>query len=83
MKYIVEFNEVYKNLVVVRADSEEQAKQIALEADANFQRYLGPTETTVREYTEEEKEELKHLDYFWEGFIGLDKDGKIHYYNGM
>ena len=78
-KYIVEQISVHRNVYVVEAENEEDAKKIASVADDNWQQWLGQLDVDVNEYSEERIAYFKHKDYFWDGVSYKDENGYLAY----
>ena len=78
MKYIVETIGISRFVHVVEADDEEQALEIAKNADDNWQEYLGTVKVDINEYSEEQIKHFKDKQFFWNGIAKL-KNGEITY----
>ena len=78
-KYIVEQISVHRNVYVVEAENEVEAKKIASVADDNWQQWIGQLDVDVNEYSEERIAYFKHKDYFWDGVSYKDADGYLAY----
>lgn len=79
-KFIVESLSTFYEIHVVEAESEEQAKEIAREADWNMSDWLGQTFIDVRDSTDSEIERFQQRDkYFFRGYTTMNEDGDIVY----
>ena len=78
-KYIVEQISIHRNVYVVEAPNETEARQIASVADDNWQAWLGQLDVDVNEYSDERISYFKSKDYFWNGVSYKDADGFLAY----
>ena len=78
-KYIVEQVSLHRNVYVVEAENQDEAKKVAAVADDNWQEWLGQLDVDVNEYSEERIAYFKHKDYFWAGTSYKDADGYLAY----
>ena len=78
-KYIVEQISIHRNVYVVEAPNETEARQIASVADDNWQAWLGHLDVDVNEYSDERISYFKGKDYFWNGVSYKDADGFLAY----
>jgi len=61
-KYIVEQISIHRNVYVVEAENEVEAKKVASVADDNWQQWIGQLDVDVNEYSEERIAYFKHKD---------------------
>ena len=78
-KYIVEQVSLHRNVYVVEAENQDEAKKVAAVADDNWQTLLGQLDVDVNEYSEERIAYFKHKDYFWDGVSYKDENGYLAY----
>ena len=78
-RYIVEQISVHRNVYVVDAENETEAKKVASVADDNWQSWLGQLDVDVNEYSDERMAYFKDKDYFWGGVSYKDVDGYLAY----
>lgn len=81
MKYLVQSTSTFHIAHVIEAENEEQAKQIATDADDNWQKWKGLQFVGVTPL-DQAQDTIKALksqgETFWSGYSYL-KDGKIEY----
>jgi hypothetical protein len=78
-KFIVEQISVHRNVYVVEADTEAEARKVAAVADDNWQEWLGHLDVDVNEFSDERIAYFKDKDYFWAGVSYKDADGYLAY----
>ena len=78
-KYIVEQVSIHRNVYVVEAPTEAEARKVASVADDNWQSWLGHLDVDVNEYSDERISYFKNKDYFWDGVSYKDADGFLAY----
>jgi hypothetical protein len=81
-RYAVQTINTFVEIVFVEAESEEEAQEIAMDADYNASKWIGAQVVDVHEFSEQDYEAAKRLDsYVWRGFTGRAEDGTRIYYN--
>ena len=78
-KFIVEQLSIHRNVYVVEADTEAEARQVAAVADDNWQQWVGQLDVDVSEYSDERIAYFKDKQYFWDGVSYKDADGFLAY----
>ena len=78
-KFIVEQLSIHRNVYVVEADTEAEARQVAAVADDNWQQWVGQLDVDVSEYSDERISYFKDKQYFWDGVSYKDADGYLAY----
>lgn len=78
-KFIVEQLSIHRNVYVVEAPTEAEARQVASVADDNWQQWVGQLDVDVSEYSEERIAYFKNKQYFWNGVSYKDADGFLAY----
>lgn len=78
-KFIVEQVSLHRNVYVVEADTEAEARKVASVADDNWQSWLGHLDVDVSEYSDERIAYFKDKQYFWDGVSYKDADGFLAY----
>lgn len=79
MKYIVETIGMTRMIHVVEAKNEDEAMDIARNADDNWQEYLGEVKVDIAKYTPERIKHFEEKDFFWQGSSYKDESGNILY----
>jgi hypothetical protein len=80
-RYAVQMLNTFVEVAFVEAESEEEAKEIAVDADSNASKWLGTQIVEVHEFSEQDYETAHRLDsYVWRGFTGRAEDGTKIYY---
>jgi len=81
-QYIVESISTFYEIHVVEAKNEEEAKEIAKQADYNLSEWLGQTVVNVRESTIYELNRFRQRDpHFFNGYSTIDKEGFLVYHH--
>jgi 1-aminocyclopropane-1-carboxylate deaminase/D-cysteine desulfhydrase-like pyridoxal-dependent ACC family enzyme len=86
MRYIVESISTFHEMHVVEADSKEDAKLVAENADWNSSVHVGVQVLGVYAANEHDKARMKAKDdYFFEGYSHINKEGVLayHHENGL
>lgn len=78
-KFIIEQLSVHRNVYVVDAENEAEARKISAVADDNWQEWLGQLDVDVNEYSDERIAYFKDKSYFWAGVSYKDADGFLAY----
>ena len=78
-KFIIEQVSLHRNVYVVEAETEAEARKVASVADDNWQAWLGHLDVDVNEYSDERIAYFKNKDYFWDGVSYKDADGYLAY----
>ena len=78
-KFIIEQVSLHRNVYVVEAETEAEARKVANVADDNWQAWLGHLDVDVNEYSDERIAYFKNKDYFWDGVSYKDADGFLAY----
>ena len=78
-KFIIEQVSLHRNVYVVEAETEADARKVASVADDNWQAWLGHLDVDVNEYSDERIAYFKNKDYFWDGVSYKDADGFLAY----
>lgn len=78
-KFIIEQVSLHRNVYVVEAENEADARRVASVADDNWQSWLGHLDVDVNEYSDERIAYFKNKDYFWDGVSYMDDDGYLAY----
>ena len=78
-KFIIEQVSLHRNVYVVEAETEAEARKVASVADDNWQAWLGHLDVDVNEYSDERIAYFKNKDYFWDGVSYKDADGFLAY----
>lgn len=78
-KFIIEQVSLHRNVYVVEAENEAEARKVASVADDNWQAWLGQLDVDVNEYSPERIAYFKNKNYFWDGVSYKDADGYLAY----
>ena len=79
-RFSVESVSTFYEVHIVHAETEEQAKIIASQADYNASKWLGQQISNVRVCDDADLVRFKELDdYFFAGSAAVDNDGNLYY----
>lgn len=80
-KFIVESIVTFYEMHVVEAETEEEAKKIAQQADYNASKFVGNQIVDVHKYKDEDLDRMNRIDsYVFDGYSSVDSDGYLEYY---